>query len=122
MVEVDAKEMRVRCRKDPTIWVIRSALQARQSDLTDGSEPKNPVLAEVTSNSPTPNPEASEFVPTCGKFFRLHYCLPAVLQMDFYLNVLTRCTLHSRTQNDPQSALVNYLLLWTHLRVFVFYL
>ncbi|KAM7540136.1 hypothetical protein Aperf_G00000034091 [Anoplocephala perfoliata] len=64
VVEVDAEEMRVRCRKDPTIWVIRSALQAKQSDLADGSGPKNPATAEMPLTPSTPNPEASEFVPT----------------------------------------------------------
>lgn len=65
MVEVDAERKRVRCRENPTIWVIQSALAARASIESGSGEEQKESAAEKTAAKP--NPEATEFVPTDGK-------------------------------------------------------
>ncbi|VDL59289.1 unnamed protein product [Hymenolepis diminuta] len=62
VVEVDAERKRVRCRENPTIWVIQSALAARASIESGSGEEQKESAAEKTAAKP--NPEATEFVPT----------------------------------------------------------
>ncbi|VDO12714.1 unnamed protein product [Rodentolepis nana] len=62
VVEVDAEQKRVRCRENPTIWIIQSALAARASIELAGDDERKESAIEKTAAKP--NPEALEFIPT----------------------------------------------------------